>query len=291
MFSRRTFLKNAALTAAAAPFISPTDLLAVTPKHIGVQLWSVREDMNKDPKATIEAIAKMGYREVEPFGFDSGKLFGLSYADFKSLLKNNGISMHSTHCGMGLKNYDAVSGDITDATKKTIDDAAAAGLKYVIVPYMGNEDRPQIVNVVKMLNAAGKHASKAGIKLAYHNHDFEYTTKGPDGRNLMEWILHETDPKQVALEMDLYWVVKAKYNPLDMFRLYPGRVELCHVKDMAKTEKQETVEVGDGSINFKEIFSKASQAGLKYYVVELENYVTTPMQGIDRARKNLVKIF
>lgn len=289
MSTRRQFIQQAALGAAIAPFVSPLEWIA-PPRHIGVQLWSVREDMKKDAKGALEAIAKMGYREVEPFGFDSGQLFGMSYKDFSSVLKANGMKMHSTHCGMGVKNYDTAAKDITDATKKLIDDAAASGLKYIIAPYLMQDERNQFETLVALLNAAGKYAKKAGIRFGYHNHDFEYTTKHADGRNLMEWMLHETDPAWVTFEMDLYWVVKAGYNPLDMFRLYPGRFELCHVKDMADTAQHETIEVGDGIISFRDIFKKSAQAGLKYYIVELENYVTTPMQGIDKARKNLVKI-
>jgi sugar phosphate isomerase/epimerase len=261
------------------------------PAHIGVQLWSVRDDMKKDAKGTIEALAKFGYREVEAFGFDAGSLFGMPYKEFKTLLRNNGIAMPSTHSMFTLKNWDDAKGDLTDATKKIIDDAAATGLKYIVAPYMIDEDRKQIDKVVKMFNAAGAYAKKAGVRFGYHNHDFEFTNRGADNRLIMEWILHETDPKLVTLELDLYWVAKAGYNAKDWFKQYPGRWELCHAKDMAKTDKKETVEVGDGSIDFKEIFRQSAQAGLQYYIVELENYVSTPMQGVEKARKNLVKMF
>ena len=291
MLNRRTFLKNAAVTAAAVPFLQPEEILNPIPRHIGVQLWSVREDMKKDPKATIEAIGKMGYREVEPFGFNDGKLFGLSYDDFTKLLKDNGMTMPTTHSMMTSKSYDETTKDINDDTKKIIDNAAKYGLDYLIVPYMADDDRKKIDTMVKLFGAAGRYAKKAGVRLAYHNHDFEYTNKASDGRKIIEWLLHETDPSELAMQMDIYWVAFAKNNALDWFKLYPGRWELCHAKDLAKTEKRETIEVGDGEIDFKGIFRKASQAGLKHYVVELENYVTTPMEGIKRARTNLLKMF
>jgi sugar phosphate isomerase/epimerase len=291
MLNRRTFLKNAAVTAAAAPFISTEEILNPVPRHIGLQLWSVRDDMKKDPKATIEAVAKMGYREVEPFGFNDGKLFGLSYDEFSKLLKDNGLTMPSTHSMMTSKNYDAGKNDIDDDTKKVIDNGAKYGLKYLIVPYMADEDRKKMDTMVKLYGAAGKYAKKAGVRLAYHNHDFEYNTKAPDGRRIIEWLLHETDPSELAMQMDIYWVSFANNNPLDWFKLYPGRWELCHAKDVAKTEKRESVEVGDGSVDFKGIFKQSAQAGLKHYVVELENYVTTPLEGVKRARTNLLKMF
>lgn len=291
MLTRRSFLKNAAVAAAAAPLLSASEIVNPVPRNIGVQLWSVREDMKKDAKGTIEALAKMGYRQVEPFGFDGGNLFGLSYADFGALLKNNGMTMPSTHSMFTLASYDEGKDDITDAAKKIIDDAAKNGVKYVIAPWMKDEDRKEIGKMTKALNAAGKYAKKAGVRQAYHNHNFEFQQKGPDGRLLMEWLLQETDPSLVALEMDIYWVANANYNPLDWFRLYPGRWELCHAKDLAATEKRESIEVGDGIIDFKSIFKKSAQAGMKYYIVELEAYVTTPLQGVDRSRKGLLKMF
>lgn len=290
MHNRRTFLKNAALAAAAAPFIQPEEILNPVPRHIGVQLWSVREDMNKDPKGTIEAIAKMGYREVEPFGFDGGKLFGMSYDDFSKLLKANGMSMPSTHSMMTSKAYDESKKDITDDTKKIIDNAAKYGVNYLIAPYMVDDDRKKIGTMVDMFNAAGKYAKKAGVRLGYHNHDFEYTQKASDGRKIIEWLLHETNPGDLAMQMDIYWVAFAQYNALDWFKLYPGRWELCHAKDLANSEKRESIEVGDGVIDFKSIFQKSAQAGLKHFVVELEHYKTTPLEGIKKARTNLLKV-
>ena len=114
--------------------------------------------------------------------------------------------------------------------------------------------------------------------------------KGPDGRLMNEWLLQEIDPKVMSMEMDIYWVCFAGYNPRDWFRHYPGRWELCHAKDMAKTEKRETVEVGDGSIDFASIFKQGKLAGLQYHIVELEHYKTTPMEGVERARENFLKL-
>lgn len=291
-FSRRNFLKTSVLASAGVALSAhrPFDGDNI-PQHIGVQLWSVREDMKKDPAGTLAAIAKMGYREVEPFGYDSGALFGLSYQDFGKLLKNNGLTMPSTHASVTLKSYDESKDDITDATKKWVDAAAGLGLKYIINPYIGDAERAEIGQLVKAYAAMGRYCQKAGVRFGYHNHDFEFLHRAPDGRLLIEWLLHEVDPALMTMEMDIYWVHYAKNNPLDWFRLYPGRWELCHAKDQANTEKGESIEVGDGVIDFKTIFQHSEQAGLKHYVVELEAYQTTPMQGIDKARKGLLTMF
>jgi sugar phosphate isomerase/epimerase len=290
-YTRRSFLKQAALATAAAPLLSASDLLAPVPQHIGVQLWSVREDMAKDAKGTVEAVAKMGYREVEPFGYDSGKLHGMSYEDFHKLLKDNNLTMPSVHCMVTSQSYNTATNDINDNLKKAYDAAAKLGLKYVVCPYMLDDDRKQIGQMIKVFEAAGAYAKKAGVRFAYHNHNFEYEMRGPDNRLLIEWLLHELDPRDVAMQMDMYWVKFANHNPLDWFRLYPGRWELCHAKDLADSEKRESIEIGDGVIDFKSIFKQAKPAGLKHFIVELEAYKTTPIAGIERARKGLLRVF
>jgi sugar phosphate isomerase/epimerase len=291
MLNRRTFLKQSATLAAATPFLTAEDFLGKIPKHIGVQLWSVREDMAKDAKGTIQAVSKMGYKEVEPFGYNEGKLHGMSYGDFGKLLKDNGLKMPSAHAMVTSKQFDTAKNDITDDVKKALDAAAKLGLKYVVCPYMQDEDRKQIDVMVRLYNATAKYAKKAGVRFAYHNHNFEFEQKASDGRLLIEWLLQESDPKLMTFEMDLYWVYFARQQPLDWFAKYPGRWELCHAKDMAKSDKRESIEVGDGVVDFKGIFQKAKQAGLKHYIVELEAYKTTPIQGVDRARQGLLKTF
>lgn len=291
-FSRRKFLKTSALATAGMAISAQSRLnLSPVPAHIGVQLWSVREDMKTDPAGTLAAIAKMGYREVEPFGYDAGTLFGLSYKDFSKLLKDNGLVMNSTHSAVNLKSYNETTKDINDATKKWVDAAAGLGLKYLINPYIPEPERPEIAKLVKIYTAMGKYCKKAGIRFGYHNHNFEFEYRAPDNRLLIEWLLREVDPALMAMEMDIYWVHHAKNNPLDWFRLFPGRWELCHAKDQAKTEKGESIEVGDGEIDFKNIFQHSKEAGLQYYIIELENYVTTPIQGVDKARKGLLTMF
>ncbi|HNM26879.1 MAG TPA: sugar phosphate isomerase/epimerase, partial [Saprospiraceae bacterium] len=104
------------------------------------------------------------------------------------------------------------------------------------------------------------------------------------------WLLQEVDPALMTMELDLYWAVYAGQKPADLFHKYPGRFRLCHVKDMAKTPQRQTVEVGDGSIDFAAIFKDSKLAGLQYYVIELEHYATTPLNGVKRARENFRKI-
>ncbi|MCC6413096.1 MAG: sugar phosphate isomerase/epimerase [Saprospiraceae bacterium] len=292
-FSRRRFLQISAVAAAAGAMSTPL-FCAIDPdkrvKDPGLQLWSVREEMTKDAKTTIGALAKMGYRSVEGFGYKNGKMFGMPITDFSKLLKDNGFTMPSSHTMFALDSYDATKKSLTDDAKRSIDDAAAIGQKYVICPWMNENERSRITELMPVYTAAAEYCKTAGVQFGYHNHDFEFTKKGPDGRLLIEWLLQDIDPKLVTFEMDIYWVSFAKFKPTDWFERFPGRWELCHVKDMAKTAKQETVEVGDGSIDFPAIFKQSKKAGLKHYVIELENYLTSPMQGVERSLNNFKKL-
>jgi sugar phosphate isomerase/epimerase len=291
--SRRTFLKNSALATAGATLTGQWSHLfdGPPPTHIGLQLYSLRDDIGKDPVKTTEAVAKMGYKEVEGYGMEPDKIFKMPLADYAKVLKDNGLKMPSTHASITIADYDSAANSINDRTKKLIDAAAGLGLRYLTVPYMNADDRTNMAKVVKTFQSAAAYCAKAGIKLAYHNHDFEYKQQGPDGRLIIEWLLHEIDPKQMDMEMDMYWVVFAGHNPADWFRLYPNRWRLCHAKDMANTEKRQSIEVGDGTIDFKKLFRQSSLAGLQYYIVELEHYQTTPLEGANKARKGLIQAF
>jgi sugar phosphate isomerase/epimerase len=286
--SRRDFLKQTGILMAGSS-VAMNSLLDFSTranvKHFGVQLWSVRDDMNKDPKGTLEALAKYGYKEVEGFGYDTetDKIFGIAFSEFRKILKANGLSMPSCH--MMVTSEDLKNGELSDKAKKMFDKAAEAGQKYAVCPYMIDTDRTKPAEMVKLFQAAGRQAKKRGVRFGYHNHDFEFN-KMDDGRLLYEWLLQEVDPKYMAMEMDLYWVNFANRNPLDWFKLYPSRFELCHIKDMAKTEKRETIELGDGVIDFDGIFKERLNAGLRYYIIELEHYVKTPMEGVKRCHDN-----
>jgi sugar phosphate isomerase/epimerase len=287
---RRSFLKNSALSAAALSFTNATEMLVPKGK-ISIQLYSVRDDMAKDAAGTIAALAKMGFRNVEGFGLGDGNIFGMPVADFKKILIQNGISMPSCHTFLKKEMFDA-AGKPADGFKKLIDDAALFGIKYLIHPWILPEMRTAetIKQIAGWLNAGSELAQKQGINMSYHNHDFEFTEKATDGRLLYEVLLQETDPKLVKLQMDIYWVAKANYQPIDWLNLYPNRFKLFHVKDMAADEKRETIEVGDGIINFQNIFNIATKLGVEYYVIELEHYRTTPMQGIEKSIKALKKL-
>lgn len=292
MISRRTFLQNAglALASTALPLDALQHLLPPPRRQPALQLYSIRDDMAKDAAASVQAVAQMGYKSVEGYGQQNGKMFGMSMVDFSKLLKDNGLTMPSSHFNLKLEDWDDQKKDLRDEVKIKIDLAATTGQHYLINPWMESNQRDSITKWIPLLNAAGAYVRRAGMQFGYHNHDFEFTKRGPDNRLLIEWLLHEVDPNLMAMEMDLYWVQYAGYNPPDWFALYPGRWELFHVKDMAKTEKRETIEVGDGSVDFAGIFKQSKLAGVKHYIIELEHYKTSALEGVKRARQNFLKI-
>ena len=290
--SRRRFLKTSLLATAALPLAGRQRLFpSPPPEHIGLQLYSLRDAMAKDPLATLKAVSEIGYREVEAYNYNAGKLFGFAYETFGKILQDNGLLLYSTHAGISLADYVEKTGDISDTVKKWVDAAPALGLRYVISPSINEAEWPQMGKLVKLYQAMGRYCKKAGVRFAHHNHEYEFAQRGPDNRLLIEWLLHEVDPTLLAFEMDLCWVTYAKNNPLDWFRLYPGRWELCHAKDLALSGGRETAVIGEGSIDFKTIFQKSKEAGLKYYVVELEHYTTTPLEGVEKSRTALLQLF
>ena len=288
MTSRRNFLTSAALLSAGL-LISPS-LLAYNKKYIGLQLYTVREAMAKDPAGTLAQLAKMGYNSVEGATYTgTQKFYGLTPQAFAALLKQNGLVMPSSHYRLGEEptNGAPTLGTMLHEWDRAVDDAAAAGVKYMVCAYLSEPERGNLDHykyIADQLNKAGERCQKAGIQLCYHNHDFEFVAQ--NGKLPYDLLL-ATDPKLVKMELDLYWVTKAGRDPLELFKQHPGRFPLWHVKDMAKAAPHSFTEVGNGSIDFKRIFAHANEAGLQYFFVEQD---ITPGSPFDSAAKSLAHI-
>ena len=284
--NRRNFIQKSAI-AGSVLMLSPSELYKHKAKHIGVQMYSIRDYADKDPLDTITKLAAMGYKEIEGHKYADGKFYNWTPAEFKTQLKNVGLTMPSAHTAVKLESWDTQHNDLTDAMKKAIDSHAALGIKQLLCPYIDKEFRNlnDVLKLTDILNHVGTACKKAGMQFGYHNHDFEFDKA--DGKYLMDHILENTDPDLVVWEMDIYWVSFANQNPIDWIKKYPGRITAFHVKDMANTPARETIEVGDGTIDFASIFKNSKKAGLKYYIVELENYRTTSMDGVEKCLKNL----
>lgn len=270
--------------------LSPSAVYKVKARHIGLQMYSVRDFADKDPLGTLKKLAAMGYKELEGHKYADGKFYNWTPKEFKTQLKHLGLKMPSAHTAINLQSWDKTQNDLSDGMKKCIDAHAALGVKQLLCPHIDKEHRnpDDLFALTDILNHVGAACKKSGIQFGYHNHDFEFTKL--DGTYMMDSILQRTDPHLVIWEMDLYWVKFAHEEPVHWIKKYPGRIHAFHVKDMAKTMAHETVEVGDGSIDFADIFSHSKEAGVKYFIIELEHYKTNSLDGVEKSLKNLKKI-
>ena len=285
MTSRRSFLKTAAVVSAG--LIASPDLFAMSNRRqIGTQLYTVRDLMAKDPIGTLEKISKIGYKTVEGATYTGSELFyGMPPEQFKMVLSDNGLEMISGHYLLGAA-MPNTKGTMVNDWQKAVDDAAAIGLKYMVCAHLSNTERGNLdgyQQTAEKLSTAGAISQKAGIQLCYHNHDFEFVAQ--DGKLPYDVLLQGTDPDLVKMEMDIYWVYKAKQDPIALFKKYPGRFPLWHVKDMDNTPKQMFTEVGNGVIPFKSIFAQAKVAGLDYFFNEQDVCPGDPLDSMAKSYK------
>lgn len=270
-FNRRSFLKTAfqsvsgvfCLKTAYSMNISANEKLS----NIGLQLYTVRKELEKDFAGTIGKVAAVGFKEVEFAGY-----FNNSPKQVKAILQKNNLVAPSAHISVK---------DIRQNLQKTIETALIIGHKYLICGYLAADERKSLDDYKKLaalFNTVGETCRKAGVQFGYHNHDFEFASL--DGKIPYNTLLAETAANLVKMELDLYWITRAGQNPLKYFKEYPNRFALLHVKDMDGTSKKSFTEVGRGVINFKEIFKQAKKSGIKHYFVEQDETPRSPFESI-----------
>ncbi len=286
--SRRTFLKNSAVLLAGTALLSKTSFAASKPAEIvGIQLYSVRDDMKKDPIGTLTQLAKIGYKNVEHANYIDGKFYGYTPAEFKKILNDLGLKMPSGHTVMGKDHWDAAKKVFTDAWKKTVEDAAFMGQKYVISPWLDESLRKtydDMVRYMDVFNKSGELCQKSGMKFGYHNHSFEFAEKLNDIK-VFDIIMQKIDPKLVAMQLDIGNMYIAGAKALDILGQYPGRFELIHVKDeiaVNTPEKYESSVLGKGIIPTKEAIDLGRKiGGTTVFIIEQESYQNaTPLQSV-----------
>jgi sugar phosphate isomerase/epimerase len=269
MTTRRTFLAQAGLLSAGV-MLAPQLLSAKTKNGAGLQLYSLRDQLPADVKGVIGKVAKAGYKEVETFGYNKDKgYWGLQSKDFGKLLKDNGLSSPSGHYGI-----DSFLGEgKTEELNMYMEVANTIGQTYIIIPSLNHnliKTVDDCKHVADRMNKAAEICKTAGLKLGYHNHNFEWAPVGDT--TFYDVVLNSTDPKLVNMEMDLYWVVRAGQDPIAIFEKHPGRFKFVHIKDRDKTNPNLNTEIGTGDIDFVKILSKAKLGGVEHFIVEQENY-------------------
>jgi sugar phosphate isomerase/epimerase len=254
---RKTFLH--ASTGVAAGLLTPSCAPKAAPvaggtmDQIGVQLYTVRDHMAESVPRTLGQVAEIGYTEVEFAGY-----FGHTPEEIREFLDEVSLSAPALHIDIG-----AVREDLDGI----ISAAQTIGHQYVIVPFLSEADRPDIDGYRRLadeFNALGERCNAAGLRFGYHNHAFEFEQMGDELP--YDVLLNRTEPELVTMEMDLFWTQQGGQDPLAYFSRFPGRFELCHVKDMDADGNM--VDVGQGIMDFSGMFGRSSQAGLKHYFVE-----------------------
>jgi sugar phosphate isomerase/epimerase len=254
MINRRQWMAGGvamATTLAAGPLIARS----VARKPIGLQLYTVREIFQPDPMGTLEKVAKIGYREVE---YGGGGYDKMDHAALRKTMDRLGLTSPSLHIG-----YDALAADFDGSVKM----AKTLGADTVVLPWMAENLRTADgwKTAVANFSRWAEQLKKAGLDFAYHNHDFEFTTR-PGGTSLFDTLVADTDPALVKLELDLFWAVAAGEDPKAIIQRLPGRIYAYHVKD--RTADGKMTSVGKGTIDFADIFTLNDTAGVKHFYVE-----------------------
>ena len=279
--SRRAFIKNSSLAVAGASFFPTPGREKIRPVIVGIQLYSVRDDMKKDPAGTLKKLAEMGYKYVEHAGYAQNKFYGYSIPAFKKILKDDGLLMDSGHSFLGSRQWDNGSRDFTDEWKQTIDDAAAVGMKYIISPGVDEslcKSKKDFQHYMEMFNKTGALCKKSGLQFAFHNEGYEFN-HSVDGTLIYDLVLQETDKNLVAQQIDIGNMYEPGGRALHYLKKYPGRFLLMHVKDEMKKPSPssngnayENTILGKGVLPVKEIIDDARKAGTKYFIIEQEEY-------------------
>lgn len=238
---------------------------------IALQLYTVRDETERDFAGTLRRVAEIGYPAVEFAGYG-----GLDATEMQSLLGETGLSAASTHVALARLESD-LDGEIAYCQ--------AIGCSYLVLPWLAEEWRSaaKLRELAPRLNQFGQRCRERGITFAYHNHDFEFAQS--DNNYVLDILLDATDPASVALELDAYWAAYAGVDPAEFLRKRSGRVPLVHLKDMAADRS--FTEVGDGTLDLQAVFTAAEEGGARWYVVENDRPKIASLDSAKRSLDNL----
>ena len=235
---------------------------------LGLQIYSLRDQLNEDLEGTLKKVAEIGYKNIEGYGYGERMILGKSPSEFLKIITDLGMALPSMHVVTELTTEESRA-SILDQWKITVEDMASMDVKYTVYAIIPEDERKTIDDYKKWserFNQFGEICKEAGQQFAYHNHDFEFISH--DGQMGYDLILQETDPELVKFELDMYWITKGGQDPVAYLNKAPGRFELWHLKDMEDSEEKAFAEVGHGTIDFERIFAVRETAGMKMCFVE-----------------------
>ncbi len=254
---------------------------AALPEMMGLQLYSVRDEMKADPLGTLRQLAAMGYVYVEHANYVDRKFYGYAPAEFKKVLDDLGLKMPSGHTVMGKPHYDETTNSFTDLWKYTIEDAAIVGQLYVISPWLDENLRKtesDLKRYMEVFNKSGELCKQSGMRFGYHNHDFEFSVKFNDV-SMYDIMLQETDPNLVIQQLDIGNLYNGGAKAIDVVKKWPGRFLSMHVKDEIKgnaeggNHEYESTVLGTGIVNPREVIDLGRQnGGTHHFIIEQEAY-------------------
>ncbi len=251
-------------------------------KYIGLQLWSVRDAMEKDPGATLQQVAQMGYAFIEAASYENGRFYEMEPQKFKNLVNRHQLDFISSHVERNMEPGE------TDEQRmawwdQCIDAHRQAGVQHIVqssLPTEAYHDLNLLKQYMQYFNEVGKRCNQQGIRFGFHNHQQEFDTI--QGIVIYDYMLEHTDPESVFFQNDLYWTLQAGADPLSYFERYPGRFFSWHVKDQA--------ELGaSGTIDFEKIFREDQHSGRRYIIVEVEEYNFPPLESVRRSLQYLLE--
>ena len=304
--SRRKFLLSSSLSLAGTmllqkSFSAVNNIFSPANDHIlGIQLYSVRDDMKSDPSGTLKQLSAIGFKNVEHANYVDGKFYGYTPVDFKKVLDDLGLKMPSGHTVMNDADWDKATNDFTDKWKQTVADAATVGQQYVISPWLDESLRKnydELVSFLDVFNKCGELCKKSGLQFGYHNHDFEFKYS-LNGQQIYDIILEKTDPDLVLQQIDIGNMYGAGGRALDIIKKHPGRFKSMHVKDEIKStgkgemnDEYESTILGKGILPVKEIVDLARKSGgTTEFIIEQESYQgKTPLECAEADFKAMKK--
>lgn len=276
MKNRRDFIKAASIFTAGSillPQLSCKPGKAVTGgkdsgKEIGLQIYTLRDQIPGDMVGTLKKVADIGYKNIEGYGYGNRMILGKTPSEFRKTIEDLGMNLPSMHVVTELTTAESKV-NIMDQWKITVEDMASIDVKYVVYAIIAEEERKTLDDFkrwAETFNHFGEICKQAGTQFAYHNHAFEFEPK--EGQMLYDILLKGTDPELVKFEIDLYWITKGGQDPVAYFAKHPGRFELYHIKDMEDSAEKTFTEVGQGTIDFERVFRVKETAGMKMFFVE-----------------------
>jgi sugar phosphate isomerase/epimerase len=279
MTTRREFIIRSGALAAGSWLLpgcsgkkqdSPTEAVDEQParsRDYGIQLYTFRTEMDKDPRGTLAQIAEIGIKDIETARSQKGHYYGLTAAEMKEVCSALGMTLRSGHV------------HLDDQWEQTMAEAVASGQEYLICSTMPTEGQTvdNYKRVAEAFNAAGEQCRQHNVKFGYHNHAYEFESE--NDQVLYDVLLNNCDPQLVHMELDLGWVVAGGKDPVDYFTRYPGRFPLWHLKDMNLEEKVST-EFGKGGLDIAGMLSMQLQSGVQYIFIEQEEYASSPLESM-----------